>query len=54
MDDSHLTVECQRVLNEFHGLSAKAQDAIRPWVAEMCQGMADFSNEQRFHEAKKG
>ena len=54
MDDCQLTAECHRVLNEFHQLSPAAQEAITPWVAEMCQGMADFSNEQRFHEASKG
>ena len=54
VDDCQLTAECDRVLREFHKLSADAQQAIRPWVAEMCQGMADFSNEQRFHEASKG
>ena len=52
--DSELTAACHRVINEFHALSPAAQRAIAPWVKEMCQGMADFSNDQRYHEASKG
>jgi farnesyl-diphosphate farnesyltransferase len=30
-------------LREFRALSSAERDAIRPWVQEMCRGMADFA-----------
>lgn len=41
-DDERLVVEADRVLREYRGLPAAQRDAIRPWVGEMCSGMASF------------
>ena len=42
-DDETLTREAQRTLAEFRRLPAAQRAAIRPWVQEMCDGMADFA-----------
>lgn len=41
--DEELAREADAVLHEFRRLSPAAQDAIRPWVQEMCMGMASFA-----------
>jgi len=41
-DDELLAREADVVLREFKRLSESRQNAIRPWVMEMCAGMADF------------
>ena len=41
--DEELAREADAVLNEFRRLSPAARDAIRPWVQEMCHGMASFA-----------
>ncbi len=41
-DDEHLASEADAVLREFHRLAESRQTAIRPWVKEMCAGMAEF------------
>lgn len=52
--DHQLTREAHRVIAEFRALSPAAQKAIRPWVVEMCEGMADFACDQRVHETSQG
>lgn len=42
-DDERLAANADRVLREFHRLEPVEQDAIRPWVSEMCAGMAEFA-----------
>jgi len=42
-DEETLVRECERVLRVFRGLSAQERDAVRPWVQEMAQGMAEFA-----------
>jgi farnesyl-diphosphate farnesyltransferase len=42
-DDEKLTAQAGRVLREFRMLPRAQQDAIRPWVKEMCSGMARFA-----------
>lgn len=42
-DDELLTRESAAVLREMLRLGGPAAAAIRPWVAEMCQGMAGFA-----------
>ncbi len=44
-DDELLTRDSDRVLREFRALPIAQQDAIRPWVQEMCDGMASFANQ---------
>lgn len=41
-DDERLAFEADRVLNEFRRLPRSQRAAIRPWVQEMCSGMAAF------------
>ena len=41
-DDEKLTREADTVLREFRRLPESLQAAIRPWVVEMCGGMAEF------------
>ena len=41
-DDEKLARETDTVLREFHRLANHQQLAIRPWVEEMCAGMAEF------------
>ena len=41
-DDERLAKEADTVLREFRRLGTPQQIAIRPWVLEMCSGMADF------------
>lgn len=40
--DERLVNDADAVLREFHGLPRSHQEAVRPWVQEMCAGMADF------------
>ena len=42
-DDETLTRDAQRALAEFRRLPGAQRAAIRPWVQEMCDGMADFA-----------
>jgi farnesyl-diphosphate farnesyltransferase len=42
-DDERLAAEADTVLREFRRLPAAQRDAIRPWVQEMCDGMAGFA-----------
>ena len=47
-EDEHLALQADRVLREFRTLPPAQQNAIRPWVQEMCSGMASFvAGEQR-------
>jgi farnesyl-diphosphate farnesyltransferase len=41
-DDERLSAEAERVLREFRALPEPQRAAIRPWVEEMCAGMASF------------
>jgi farnesyl-diphosphate farnesyltransferase len=41
-DDERLAADADRVLREFHRLSESQRAAVRPWVQEMCSGMASF------------
>jgi farnesyl-diphosphate farnesyltransferase len=43
--DETLTRDTDRVLREFRRFPAPQRDAIRPWVQEMCDGMASFANQ---------
>lgn len=45
-DEARLVAESARVLREFHAFPAEAREAIRPWVQEMCDGMAGFASMQ--------
>ena len=50
--DELLTREADAALREYRALGPAACDAIRPWVQEMCRGMAQFA---RVHsEARPG
>jgi farnesyl-diphosphate farnesyltransferase len=40
--DETLAAEADRVLHEFRSLPGPQRAAIRPWVKEMCSGMATF------------
>ncbi len=42
-DEELLAREADTVLAEFRRLPQEQQDAVRPWVKEMCTGMADFA-----------
>jgi len=42
-DDELLTREADRTLAEFRAFPVTVRDAIRPWVQEMCSGMASFA-----------
>ncbi|MBE0595290.1 MAG: phytoene/squalene synthase family protein [Gemmatimonadales bacterium] len=42
-DEERLAHEADIVLREFRRLPTPEQEAIRPWVQEMCTGMADFA-----------
>jgi farnesyl-diphosphate farnesyltransferase len=42
-DDERLTRDAAIVLREFHRLPAEQRSAIRPWVQDMCRGMAGFA-----------
>ena len=42
-DDELLAREAHVVLAEFRRLPTSHQDAARPWVKEMCSGMAEFA-----------
>jgi farnesyl-diphosphate farnesyltransferase len=38
-----LAADCHRTLAQYRALPPAWQDAIRPWVQEMCRGMADYA-----------
>ncbi|MDA3961770.1 MAG: squalene/phytoene synthase family protein [Planctomycetota bacterium] len=42
-DDELLTRDADRVFRAYAALDATRREAIRPWVVEMCDGMADFA-----------
>ncbi len=42
-DEELLAREADTVLAEFHRLPSGQQDAVRPWIKEMCSGMAEFT-----------
>lgn len=42
-DEGRLVREADRVLREFRELPRSHRDAVRPWVQEMCSGMAEFA-----------
>lgn len=46
--DRSLTGQLARTLSVFHSLDLDHQQAIRPWVKEMCKGMADFAKRPGF------
>ncbi len=46
-DEERLAYDADVVLGEFHALSAAECNAIRPWVQEMCSGMAEFARAGR-------
>lgn len=52
--DTALTADAHRTVSEFRAFSPAVQQAIAPWVREMCQGMADFSSDQAVHRASQG
>src|SRR5262245_45182347 len=41
--DEGLAARAEAVLREFRRLPQAQRDAIRPWVKEMCAGMAEFA-----------
>ncbi len=44
-DDELLAREADTVLREFRRLPAAQRCAVRPWVEEMCNGMAEFTSD---------
>jgi farnesyl-diphosphate farnesyltransferase len=42
-DDERLAAEADAVLREFRRLGPDQRQAVRPWVQEMCAGMAEFA-----------
>ncbi|NNG16903.1 MAG: phytoene/squalene synthase family protein [Gemmatimonadales bacterium] len=46
-DEEHLAFDADIVLGEFRALSPAEQEAVRPWVQEMCLGMAEFARAGR-------
>ena len=46
-DEEYLVREAERVLREYRALAVAEQSAIRPWVQEMCTGMAEFARPSR-------
>jgi farnesyl-diphosphate farnesyltransferase len=44
-DDELLARQADRVLREFRRLPERQQSAVRPWVKEMCSGMAEFAGD---------
>jgi farnesyl-diphosphate farnesyltransferase len=46
-DEEQLAFDADVVLGEFRTLSPAEQEAIRPWVQEMCSGMAEFARAGR-------
>lgn len=46
-DEERLAADADRVLREFRRLSTEEQAAIRPWVQEMANGMAEFAGPSR-------
>ncbi len=41
-DDERMVNDADVVLREFHRLPPGHRQAVRPWIQEMCAGMADF------------
>lgn len=48
-DHEMLAHHSERVLREYRALPAERREAIRPWVQEMCDGMASFAREGHAH-----
>lgn len=46
-DEERLAFDADVVLGEFRTRSPAVQEAIRPWVQEMCSGMAEFARAGR-------
>jgi farnesyl-diphosphate farnesyltransferase len=46
-DEEHLAADADIVLGEFRAFSPDERKAVRPWVQEMCAGMAAFAREGR-------
>jgi len=46
-DEDLLVRNASRVWREYRALPAPERDAIRPWVQEMCGGMAEFARDAR-------
>ncbi len=44
--DEELTRDAAITLRVFHGYAPAVQQAIRPWVQEMCDGMIEFARQQ--------
>ena len=42
-DEELLARRAETVLREFRALPSEQQNAVRPWVQEMCAGMAEFA-----------
>ncbi len=53
-DEERLVCQAHRVLREFRRLPADRRAAIRPWVQEMCSGMAEFAAAPRAPSAERG
>ena len=51
-DEEHLAADADTVLGEFRALSSHERTAIRPWVQEMCAGMAEFARAGRLMAGK--
>lgn len=51
-DDERLVNQADAVLREFQRLTPPQQQAIRPWVREMCRGMAEFVS-QSYRDAEE-
>ncbi len=45
-DEERLVHGCEHVLREFGALAVRQRTAIRPWVQEMCDGMAEFAGRE--------
>jgi farnesyl-diphosphate farnesyltransferase len=50
-DEETLAAKADVVLREFWRLTEEQRDAIRPWVQEMCAGMAEFASRGSSAEA---
>ncbi|MFQ5703326.1 MAG: phytoene/squalene synthase family protein [Gemmatimonadales bacterium] len=46
-NDEILAREADAVLREFHRLPTSQQDAVRPWIQKMCEGMTEFEKPDR-------
>ncbi|HXV87439.1 MAG TPA: phytoene/squalene synthase family protein [Gemmatimonadales bacterium] len=50
-DEERLAWGSDRVLREFRGFSPAVRAAIRPWVQEMCSGMAEYAGRRTLGDA---